>query len=40
MRLYNEVDPFVAIDAEWGLAMRLADAPEFPANNGHQPGGR
>lgn len=33
MRLYNEVDPFVAIDAEWGLAMRLVDAPEFPANN-------
>ena len=26
------VAPFVAIDAEWGLAMRLADAPKFPAN--------
>lgn len=26
------VPAFVAIDAEWGLAMRLADAPEFPAN--------
>lgn len=25
--------PFIAIDAEWGLAMRLADAPEFPANS-------
>ncbi len=26
------MDPFVAIDAEWGLNMRLADAPKFPAN--------
>jgi len=26
------VAPFVSIDAEWGLAMRLADAPEFPRN--------
>lgn len=27
------VPPFVSIDAEWGLAMRLADAPEFPMNH-------
>lgn len=27
-----EVPPFLAIDAEWGLAMRLADAPAFPPN--------
>lgn len=27
------VPPFVAIDAEWGLAMRLVDAPEFPPNS-------
>lgn len=33
--LENEsvVAPFVSIDAEWGLAMRLADAPEFPRNS-------
>ena len=24
--------PFIAIDAEWGLAMRLAGTPEFPRN--------
>lgn len=34
MRRVSAVDPFVAIDAEWGLNMRLADAPKFPAN-GH-----
>lgn len=28
----SAVPLWVAIDAEWGLAMRLADAPEFPAN--------
>lgn len=27
------ISPFIAIDAEWGLAMRLADAPEFPVNS-------
>lgn len=27
------VAPFISIDAEWGLAMRLADAPEFPRND-------
>lgn len=26
------IPPFVAIDAEWGLAMRLEDAPEFKIN--------
>ncbi len=28
----SAIPPFVSIDAEWGLAMRLADAPRFPAN--------
>ena len=28
----SAVPPFVAVDAEWGLAMRLVDAPSFPAN--------
>lgn len=28
-----ETPPFIAIDAEWGLAMRLKDAPEFPVNS-------
>ena len=32
LRTAGKVIPFVAIDAEWGLAMRLADAPEFPSN--------
>lgn len=27
-----QVPPFIAIDAEWGLAMRLAGTPEFPRN--------
>lgn len=31
------VCPFIAIDAEWGLAMRLADAPEFPPNSAIDP---
>lgn len=29
---FGDIPPFVAIDAEWGLAMRLSDAPEFPDN--------
>ncbi len=29
----SEVPPLVSIDAEWGLAMRLVDAPEFPRND-------
>lgn len=28
----SRVPPFMAIDAEWGLHMRLEDAPAFPAN--------
>ncbi|MCM1369731.1 MAG: hypothetical protein NC204_05095 [Candidatus Amulumruptor caecigallinarius] len=32
MNAHGKVRPFVAIDAEWGLAMRLADAPGFPKN--------
>lgn len=28
----SAVPPFMAIDAEWGLGMRLSDAPSFPAN--------
>lgn len=27
---WSEIPPFIAIDAEWGLAMRLDDAPYFP----------
>ncbi len=29
---YSKTPPFIAIDAEWGLGMRLHDAPEFPVN--------
>lgn len=32
LTLYSKFYPFVAIDAEWGLGMRLADAPKFPLN--------
>lgn len=32
LRSMMPVPPFIAIDAEWGLAMRLADTPEFPRN--------
>lgn len=28
-----KVPPVISIDAEWGLAMRLVDAPRFPANS-------
>lgn len=28
----DRIPPFVSIDAEWGLGMRLLDAPEFPKN--------
>ena len=37
MSAWSRVMPFVAIDAEWGLAMRLADAPGFPANGSISP---
>lgn len=33
MRKWSATIPFIAIDAEWGLAMRLHDTPEFPANS-------
>lgn len=29
--------PFVAIDAEWGLAMRLSDTPRYPKNGSISP---
>lgn len=37
MRRMLHVPPFIAIDAEWGLAMRLADTPEFPRNGRIRP---
>lgn len=35
---HSDIPSFIAIDAEWGLAMRLADAPRFPANSSLSPG--
>ncbi len=32
LRKMNPIPPFIAIDAEWGLAMRLEGTPEFPRN--------
>lgn len=32
LRSLMRVPPFIAIDAEWGLAMRLSGTPEFPRN--------
>lgn len=32
LRSMLKVPPFIAIDAEWGLAMRLDSTPEFPRN--------
>ncbi|MDE5813418.1 MAG: hypothetical protein K2H72_03950 [Muribaculaceae bacterium] len=32
LRSMLHVPPFIAIDAEWGLAMRLEGTPEFPRN--------
>lgn len=32
LRNWLSVPPFIAIDAEWGLAMRLEGTPEFPHN--------
>lgn len=29
----SDIPPFVGIDAEWGLAMRLEDTPRFPLNS-------
>lgn len=33
MMRVGKIPSFIAIDAEWGLAMRLKDAPEFPLNS-------
>lgn len=32
LRSLSKAPPFIAIDAEWGLAMRLKNTPEFPKN--------
>lgn len=32
LRAISKAPPFIAIDAEWGLAMRLKNTPEFPKN--------
>lgn len=32
LRSLSAAPPFLAIDAEWGLAMRLKNTPEFPKN--------
>ncbi len=32
MTVWSRVIPFVAIDGEWGLSMRLSGAPGFPVN--------
>lgn len=32
LNIWSKVGSFVAIDAEWGLSMRLDDAPDFPIN--------
>lgn len=32
LRKFSVAPPFIAIDAEWGLAMRLKDTPKFPKN--------
>ena len=34
---WSTVLPLVAIDGEWGLSMRLSDAPRFPANRDIDP---
>ncbi|MDE7419694.1 MAG: hypothetical protein K2N35_05755 [Muribaculaceae bacterium] len=33
LRKMSNIPPFIAIDAEWGLAMRLKGTPEFPRNS-------
>lgn len=37
LRSLSDIMPFIAIDAEWGLAMRLSDTPQFPYNNAIDP---
>lgn len=32
LRKWSHIPPFIAIDAEWGLSMRLKDTPSFPRN--------
>lgn len=32
LRSFSEIPMFIAIDAEWGLGMRLKDAPVYPMN--------
>ena len=32
LRSFSEIPMFIAIDAEWGLGMRLKDAPDYPMN--------
>jgi beta-glucosidase-like glycosyl hydrolase len=32
LTVWSKIGAFVAMDAEWGLSMRLADAPDFPVN--------
>lgn len=32
LRQWLQAPPFIALDAEWGLAMRLEGTPEFPRN--------
>ena len=34
LKQWSAVPPIIALDAEWGLAMRLSDTPRFP-DNGH-----
>lgn len=38
LRALSPAPPFIAIDAEWGLAMRLKNTPEFPKNGSISPG--
>ena len=37
LRSRSRIPPLVAIDAEWGLGMRLEEAPEFPVNGAVAP---
>ncbi len=32
MTAYSDIAPWIAIDAEWGLGMRITDAPRYPRN--------
>lgn len=37
LKTLSGVEPFIAIDAEWGLGMRLTGTPEFPRNSSITP---